>query len=89
MPADPDRTTLLHQLIDSAAQDLATYGEAKGNPNRRAAGRAALESIDAAARALQEVRATLANELYGLDQPASGDRVAARKWAPGNSGPGF
>jgi uncharacterized protein involved in type VI secretion and phage assembly len=81
--------TLLHQLIDSAAQDVLTYKRAEGDPNRRAAGRAALESIDAAARALQTVRAALANELYAFDRPAADTTIKHGKGVPGNSGPGF
>lgn len=86
MDSIPDQTTLVHELVDAAAKDLATYRHAEENPNRRAAGMAALRSIDAATRALQTVRAALANELYHYDPPARTDL-----WinTAGNSGPGF
>jgi hypothetical protein len=82
----PDQTALIHELVDAAAKDLATYRHAEDDPNRRAAGMAALRSIDAATRALQAVRAALANKLYHYDPPAGTDR---RLGTAGNSGPGF
>lgn len=81
-----DPTTLIHELVETAAQDLRTYRTAEHDPNRRAAGQAALRSIDAAARALQEVRTKLANELYQFDRPAT---PPIQRTVPGNSGPGF
>ncbi len=88
LPDDAAQTTLVHELVDAAARDLKTYRDAD-DPNRRAAGEAALRSIDAASRALQTVRATLANEMYGFDQPAEQAARPAGLWAPGNSGPGY
>jgi hypothetical protein len=82
----PDQTALIRELVDAAAKDLATYRRAEDDPNRRAAGMAALESIDAAARALQAMRAALANELYHYDPPARTDLWPG---TAGNSGPGF
>lgn len=84
-PADDDAPiTLASKLIDSAARDLKTYRTA-GNPNCRVAGDAALQAIDEATRALQQVRVALASELYGvLDQPD-----ARPRWTAGNSGPGY
>jgi hypothetical protein len=76
--------TLLHELIDAAARDVLTYKN-PNNPNSHAAGEAALRSIDAVARAVQEVRATLAGELYPIDRP----ETYVSRYAPGNSGPGF
>jgi hypothetical protein len=92
MPIPHDaQTTLIHELVDAAARDLKTYGSAD-DPNRFAAGQAALRSIDAAARALQEVRAALANELFKFDQPDKGRQsivIEAPGFVAGNSGPGF
>jgi uncharacterized phage protein gp47/JayE len=81
-----DQTAHIHELVDVAAKDLGTYRHAEDDPNRRAAGMAALRSIDAAARALQTMRAALANELYQFDRPAYGDSWIS---TAGNSGPGF
>jgi hypothetical protein len=81
-----DQAAHIHELVDVAAKDHATYRHAEDDPNRRAAGMAALRSIDAAARALQAVRAALANELYQYDQP---DRAGLWISTAGNSGPGF
>jgi hypothetical protein len=77
-------TALLHELIDAAARDVETYEntEKPENPNRRAAGDAAIQSLDAVARAVQGARASIANTLYSFDRPG-GHTV------PGNSGPGF
>ena len=99
LPGDDDnRTTLVHELVDAAARDLKAYRNAD-DPNRRASGDAALRSIDAATRALQTVRVTLANELHGFDRAAEPaaevdrPRDTGRKgWPggwPGNSGPGW
>lgn len=82
----PGQTALIHELVDAAAKDLATYLHAEDDPNRRAAGMAALRSIDAATRALQTVRAAVANELYHYDPPASTD---LRLGTAGNGGSGF
>lgn len=79
-PLDDAQTNLIHQLVDAAARDVMTYRNAD-DPNRFTAGQAALSSIDAAARALQEVRAALANELFKIDRPES--------YVAGNAGPGF
>lgn len=57
--------TLVHLLVDAAARDLLTYRRCDDNPNARAAGQAALTSINAAIRALEEVRMTLTNDLHG------------------------
>ena len=86
MDSIADQTAHIHELVDVAAKDLATYRHAEDDPNRLAAGMAALRSIDAAARALQTMRAALANELYQYDRPAHADQ-----WidTAGNSGPGF
>jgi uncharacterized phage protein gp47/JayE len=81
-----DQAAHIHELVDVAAKDLGTYRHAEDDPNRRAAGMAALRSIDAAARALQTMRAALANELCQFDQPAYAER---RINTAGNGGPGF
>lgn len=87
---DDSRTTLIHELVDAAARDLLAYRNAE-DPNRLSAGQAALRSIDAAARALQEARSALANELFKFDQPDRARESAAipGSWVSGNSGPGY
>jgi hypothetical protein len=73
------------RLADVPADIQALYQD--DNPNWRAAGVSATESIDAAIRSLNETRAMIANKLSPFDQSDSKTRAA--KWAPGNSGPGF
>jgi hypothetical protein len=55
-------TSLVHELIDAATRDITAWLD-ESNPNRRAAGRAALTSLDAAIRALRTVRERLARDL--------------------------
>lgn len=83
---DDAQITLVHELVDAAARDLKTYRDA-ADPNRYAAGQAAITSVDAASRALQTLRADVANEVYKFDQPGTVSRPA--EWVPGNSGPGL
>lgn len=83
---DEAQITLAHEMIDAMARDLKTYRDAD-DPNRYAAGQAAITSIDAVSRTLQSLRAAVANEVYKFDQPATASRPPAG-WAPGNSGPG-
>jgi hypothetical protein len=78
--------TLIRGLLEAASRDLATFTTNPEDPNRRAAGQAALSAITSALRFLETARLQLMGDLYGrpVEPPSAAlDRVA------GNSGPGF
>jgi hypothetical protein len=73
-------TTVVRELVDSAARDLARWLD-PGDPNRTAAARSALTAVSAAILALQTTRQRLLIDLYGEPDPM--------EVATGNSGPGL
>ena len=82
-------SSLVGELVDGARRDLERYVNA-ADPNRNAAGQAALRGLNAAIRVLGATRHRLLVELTGADGSATrlaeGDRDIR---AVGNSGPGF
>jgi selenocysteine lyase/cysteine desulfurase len=82
MDSLPQDSTLAGELVDAARRDIETYINAD-DPNRVAAGQAALHGLNAAIRVLGNVRHQLLVEL----NEKTGREPGIRN--PGNSGPGF
>jgi hypothetical protein len=88
MDSLPEETTLAGELLDAAQRDIHVYLSATEDPNREAAGQAALRGLNAAIRVLGNARHRLLIEVNGIDETAT--RLVDRGIRnPGNSGPGF
>lgn len=80
MSSLPEQTSLVNELLESASRDITAYLNTE-NPNRKAAGKAAVSSLNAAIRILSTTRHQLLVDVE--------DAYDVPDWAAGNSGPGL